>query len=144
MLFFTSLSVRLLVSCAATNHGDQSRPSGYLSSRPKVALVSAPGSSFVVKRASDGKTVLQGKLSAPATDQDTGDTVQAADFSSLKTTGNYYLEIAGVGRSWPFAIGPDVYSAPTISRCAASTDNAAARRSTWVRSLPTTNILRVI
>ena len=83
---------------------------GYLSSSPKVALVSAPGSSFVVKRASDGKTVLQGKLSAPATDQDTGDTVQAADFTSLKTAGNYYLEIAGVGRSWPFAIGPDVYS----------------------------------
>ncbi len=83
---------------------------GYLSSSPKVALVSAPGSSFVVKRASDGETVLQGKLSAPATDQDTGDTVQAADFTSLKTAGNYYLEIAGVGRSWPFAIGPDVYS----------------------------------
>ena len=82
---------------------------GYLSSGPKVALVSAPGSGFVVKRASDGATVLQGKLSAPAKDQDSGDTVQAADFSSLKTAGNYYLEIAGVGRSWPFPIGPNVY-----------------------------------
>ena len=38
-----------------------------------------------------------------------GDAVQAADFSSLKAAGNYYLEIDGVGRSWPFAIGPDVY-----------------------------------
>jgi endoglucanase len=83
---------------------------GYLSSSPKVALVSAAGSSFKVKRVSDGATVLQGELSIAAKDQDTGDTVQAADFSSLKTAGNYYLEIAGVGRSWPFAIGPDVYN----------------------------------
>lgn len=83
---------------------------GYLSSSPKVALVSAPGNGFAVKRVSDGATVLEGKLSAPATDQDTGDTLQAADFSSLKTAGNYYLEIAGVGRSWSFAIGPDVYN----------------------------------
>ena len=82
---------------------------GYLSSSPKIALVSAPGTTFAVKRVSDGATVLQGKLSAPAKDQDTDDTVQAADFSSLKAPGNYYIEIAGVGRSWPFAIGPDVY-----------------------------------
>ncbi len=83
---------------------------GYLSSSPKIALVSAPGTSFVVKRVNDGATVLEGKLSVPAKDQDTDDTVQAADFSSLKTAGNYYVEVAGVGRSWPFAIGPDVYN----------------------------------
>ena len=83
---------------------------GYLSASPKIALVSAPGQSFVVKRVSDGATVLHGKLSAPGKDSDTGDTVQAADFSTLKAAGNYYVEVAGVGRSWPFAIGPDVYS----------------------------------
>ena len=34
--------------------------------------------------------------------------------------------------------------APSISRCAASTDNVAVRRSIWVQSFPPTNILRVI
>ncbi len=108
-LFISSL-LSVLCPAQAPTTAIKVDQAGYLSSSPKVALVSAPGSSFVVKRVGDGATVLQGKLSVPAKDQDTGDTVQAADFTSLKTAGNYYLEIAGVGRSWPFAIGPDVYS----------------------------------
>jgi len=107
-LFISSL-LSLLCHAQSPTTAIKVDQAGYLSSSPKVALVSAPGTSFAVKRANDGATVLQGKLSAPATDQDTGDTVQAANFSSLKTSGNYFLEIAGVGRSWPFAIGPDVY-----------------------------------
>ena len=46
----------------------------------------------------------------PAFDAETGDSVQAADFSKLAESGTYYLEVPGVGRSWTFSIGPDVYS----------------------------------
>jgi len=46
----------------------------------------------------------------PVEDPDSGDRVQPADFSALTAPGRYYLEIPGVGRSWEFAIGPDVYA----------------------------------
>ncbi len=36
--------------------------------------------------------------------------MQTADFSSVKENGTYYLDVPGVGKSWSFAIGPDVYS----------------------------------
>src|SRR5215813_9577327 len=85
---------------------------GYLSASPKLALVSTPGTTFTLRRASDDATIFEGKLSPPTADQDTGDTVQAADFSSVTTAGEYYLEIPGVGRSWHFHIGPDVYARP--------------------------------
>ena len=83
---------------------------GYLSNAVKVALVSAPARTFEVKRADDDRTVFQGKLSASAADADSGDTVQAADFSAFRQPGTYYLDVPGVGRSWTFSIGPDVFS----------------------------------
>ena len=85
---------------------------GYLSASPKVALVSVPGTTFTLKRVGDDATIFEGKLSPPVTDKDTGDTVQAADFSSARTAGEYYLEIPGVGRSWHFHIGNEVYARP--------------------------------
>jgi endoglucanase len=83
---------------------------GYLASAPKIAIVNAPATNFKVKRSSDNKTVLRGKLSAPAKDANSGDQVEAADFSSLRKAGTYYLDVPGVGRSWTFSIGPDVYA----------------------------------
>ena len=35
--------------------------------------------------------------------------MQAADFSSFRKPGTYYLEIPGVGRSWKFSMGRDVF-----------------------------------
>ena len=63
-----------------------------------------------MRRAAGGAVVFRGKLSGQAADADTGDQVQAADFSAFKTDGKYYVDVPGVGRSWEFAIGPDVYS----------------------------------
>lgn len=83
---------------------------GYLPNSPKLALVTAPVSTFEVKNAADNATVFTGKLSAASQDADTGDSVQIADFSKLKKSGTYYLDVPGVGRSWTFAIGPDVFS----------------------------------
>jgi len=83
---------------------------GYLPNSPKLALVTAQASTFEVKRVSDNGTVFKGELSPAIQDADTGDSVQIADFSKLKESGTYYLEVSGVGRSWTFSIGPDVFS----------------------------------
>ena len=82
---------------------------GYPLNSPKVALVSAPATAFEVRRSSDDVVVFKGKLTAAKADPDTGDKVQAADFSALKQAGRYYLEVPGVGRSWNFAVAPDVF-----------------------------------
>jgi endoglucanase len=83
---------------------------GYPVNAPKVAMVSAPATTFEVRRAGDDAMVFQGKLGSSAADANSGDTIQAADFSNLRKPGTYYLEVPGVGRSWPFSIGRDVYS----------------------------------
>lgn len=84
---------------------------GYLPTASKIAMVVAPAAThFVVRRVGDDKVVFRGELSAPAADPNSGDTVQAADFTGLRQEGRFYLEVAGVGRSWPFAIAPDAYS----------------------------------
>ncbi len=83
---------------------------GYPLSGRKIALVSAPAQTFEVKRASDNRTMFQGKLSAGAPDANSGDTLQAADFSNFQQPGIYYLEVPGIGRSWTFSVGEDVFS----------------------------------
>ncbi len=49
-------------------------------------------------------------LSAPVSDPDTGDRVQTAEFTALTASGEYYLDVPNVGRSWTFSISPAVYS----------------------------------
>jgi endoglucanase len=84
---------------------------GYLTGATKIAMVSskAPATQFTVK-GQDGTIAFPGNLSAPAEDADSGDMVQTADFSRLTRPGIYYIEVPGVGRSWDFEIGNDVYA----------------------------------
>ena len=84
---------------------------GYLSAAPKVAFVvsAQPAADFNVRR-SDDSIAFRGKLSTPVGDADSGDRVQAADFTKLEESGGFYLEVPGVGRSWNFTIGADVYA----------------------------------
>jgi endoglucanase len=110
------LSVALLASaqsaCAAEEGSLQIKVDqvGYLPTAPKLAVVTATAKTFTVKRASDNATVFKGTLSPPTLDADTGDSVQLADFSNLRVPGTYYLDVPGVGRSWTFSIGRDVFS----------------------------------
>jgi endoglucanase len=83
---------------------------GYLPDATKVAVVTAAGTTFEVKRASDNVAVLKGTLGPASLDADTGDSVQIADFTKLREAGTYYLDVPGVGRSWTFAIKRDVFS----------------------------------
>jgi len=82
---------------------------GYPLNGPKVALVSSPSTTFEVRRSSDGQVVFHGQLAPPQVDSNTGDQVQVADFSGLRQAGSFYLEVPGVGRSWNFTVGKNVF-----------------------------------
>lgn len=84
---------------------------GYLADAAKLAFVvtSQNVNDFVVKRVADSSIAFRGVLSSRVADIDSGDEVQIADFSSFRKTGRFYLEVPGVGKSWSFSIGPNVY-----------------------------------
>jgi endoglucanase len=82
---------------------------GYPLDGPKVALVIAPAETFQLRRTSDNSVVFQGFLAPPQGDLDTGDQVWTADFSALRQPGIFYLEVPGVGRSFTFAVGNNVF-----------------------------------
>ncbi|MBV9405166.1 MAG: glycoside hydrolase family 9 protein [Acidobacteriaceae bacterium] len=85
---------------------------GYLPSAKKIAMVVAGTNpeSFTIRRAGDNSVAFQGKLHSPVFDPDSGDRVQAADFTGLSETGKFYVDVPAIGRSWSFAIAPDVFS----------------------------------
>jgi endoglucanase len=85
---------------------------GYSGASTKVALVvsKTPAKAFTVRRASNNSVAFRGELSAPVADSDSGDNVQAADFTKLTQAGKYYIDVPDAGRSWTFSIGSNVYS----------------------------------
>jgi endoglucanase len=114
--------VLLLCGAAAAGLGVSPAPTpairldqaGYLPAAAKMAVVlgSDGGGTFAVRRVSTGDVVFRGELSAPADDADTGDRVRMAEFSAVATPGRFYLDVPGVGVSWPFDIAADVYAKP--------------------------------
>jgi len=82
---------------------------GFLPESPKVATVSVRANSFLVRSSKDNSVVFRSTLSAQRLDAASGDTVRFADFSSVRTTGEYRLELdTGVsGDSFP--IRKDAY-----------------------------------
>ncbi len=87
---------------------------GYPTEGRKLALVvsAAKAKLFSVRKADDGAIVLMGSLSAPVADADSGDQVQSADLSALVKPGTYVVDVPGVGRSFEFPVGPDVFARP--------------------------------
>jgi endoglucanase len=82
---------------------------GFLPDRQKVATVSAPARSFLVRSMKDNAVVFRSTLSAPWSDPASGDTVRLADFSSLKTSGEYRVELDTGAKGGTFPIGKDAY-----------------------------------
>jgi endoglucanase len=83
---------------------------GYLPGRPKVASVSVPARSFRVRSLATNAVVLQAGLSAPHADPASGDTIRRADFSALRTPGQYRIELNTGEQGDPFPVGHDVYA----------------------------------
>jgi endoglucanase len=116
-VFLCSLALQGAAQAPAANNDEARTPQiaikvdqvGYPVDGPKVALISSPATTFQVRRGSDNSVAFEGKLGAARSDKDTGDLVQTADFSGLHQPGAYYLDVPGVGRSWNFAVGPNVF-----------------------------------
>ncbi|MGD0157096.1 MAG: glycoside hydrolase family 9 protein [Terracidiphilus sp.] len=83
---------------------------GYLPGRPKVASVSVLARSFRVRSLATNAVVFEAGLSAPHADPASGDTIRRADFSSLRTPGQYRIELDTGAQGDPFCVGRDVYA----------------------------------
>ena len=65
---------------------------------------------FRIIEAGSGHSVMQGTLQLrSANDPWSGNNVYMADFSSLQETGDYYLQVDGLGQSDGFRIDPHIY-----------------------------------
>jgi endoglucanase len=82
---------------------------GYLPGRPKVASVGVAARSFRVRSLSANAVVFEASLSAPHDDPASGDTIRRADFSALRTPGQYRIELDTGAQGDPFRVGQDVY-----------------------------------
>jgi endoglucanase len=87
---------------------------GFYPKSRKVAVVISSNAAekateFKVVRVSDGKAVLNGKLSEPLTWKDSDETGRWADFSKLENPGRYKLVINGK-ESYPFQISSNIFA----------------------------------
>lgn len=89
---------------------------GFLPESAKWAVVPAGvATTFTVINATTKAEVFSGNLSAAATWNASEENVKLADFSSVKTPGDFLLRVEGVNDSYPFTIANDVYSALTAA-----------------------------
>jgi len=89
---------------------------GFLPESAKWAVV--PGvaaTSFKVINTATGAEVFSGSLGAATIWDAAEESVKLADFSSVKTPGDYLVRVEGVNDSYPFTIANDVYSAVTAA-----------------------------
>lgn len=109
---------------------DAKRKYGYvyhwMGDKGGLPLSDYAGNAFQLMNAKTGAVVFRGELAfrAAATNKDTyqandtpngnflGAEVYECDFSSFTTPGTYILAVEGIGRSFPFEIGEDIYRAP--------------------------------
>jgi len=82
---------------------------GFLPKMEKKATVTTECSVFNVKNASNNETIYSGKPTGPLNQLDVDQDVWIADFSEVTDEGKFYLEVPGVGRSFEFEIGDNVY-----------------------------------
>ncbi len=108
---------------------------GYKSADKKIAIIKGQYGSFDVVDASTNKVVLTKDLSEKVKDESSGDTVSYADFSELTVTGQYFISIQTLGRSYEFKIGDNsiytgigdaVLKALYFQRCGISLDSKYA------------------
>jgi endoglucanase len=85
---------------------------GYLPHAEKKASIAAACTNFTVVRLPCRLPVFSGAVTGPVLNEDTKEQLYTADFSDCSVSGEYELDVPGVGRSAPFRIAPDVYREP--------------------------------
>ncbi len=82
---------------------------GYRLNDTKTVIVTGHYKSFQVINADNDEIIFEGPLKFRADDIPTLESVYWGDFSEIKESGNYYISIPDVGRSYTFPIGGHVY-----------------------------------
>lgn len=83
---------------------------GFYPSGPKnAAVLTENPKDYSVRSLATGTMVFEGKTTTPVKSHISGKSYAIADFSDLKTPGEYELVIDGVGNSYPFQIKKDVH-----------------------------------
>ncbi len=108
-----SASMDAASNAVAGPGGIRANQIGYLPGRPKVASVSVAARSFRVRSMATNGVVFEAGLSAPQYDRASGDTNRRADFSALRTPGEYRIELDTGAQGDPFRVGQDGASLPT-------------------------------
>jgi endoglucanase len=86
---------------------------GYpLAAKKAASVVGGGGAAFRVVRVTDGEPVFQGKASPLGRNDDTGEDLAIVDFSGVRASGEYRVEVDGVGASAPFRVGEGLYREP--------------------------------
>jgi len=88
---------------------------GYLPQSVKKATITTEATVFQVISSQTGREVFQGKLSGQIYQKDVDQKVWIADFSKVTRPGKYTLQIKGIGKSYEFTIGSDVYKKPFVT-----------------------------
>lgn len=89
---------------------------GFLPASAKYGVVpDVAATRFKLVSAGTDTEVFSGELSVAAVWDASGESVKLADFSSVKTPGDYQLRVDGVADSHVFSIAPDVYNALTAA-----------------------------
>jgi endoglucanase len=114
---------------------------GYMTNETKLAMITnaAATGTFYVVSTSGPTTVFTGTLGSASTDTNSGLSIRDADFSTVTATGTYYLDVAGLGQSYHFSIGPNAFSNAfyettrfyTVQRCGAALTIVNAG-TTWI------------
>ncbi len=114
-------------SSAAASGNIRLNQLGFLPESAKWAVIPAVAATrFSVANAATGTEVFSGNLGAAATWDASEESVKLADFSSVKTPGDYLLRVEGVSDSYSFSIANDAYSALTAASIKAFYFNRAS------------------
>lgn len=93
-------------------HSDQIKVCqvGYLPEETKTAILTGGAQGQVVVRESDShKSVASLTVGEELFDSDTGEKVRIVDLTEVSKPGRYYVDVPGVGRSFDFNVGDDVF-----------------------------------
>lgn len=84
---------------------------GYTTNGKKTAVFrGATASQFEVINAATGASVYTGDLSADINNSSAGETDRTGDFSAVTTAGKYYIQCAGLDKSYTFEISDNPYT----------------------------------
>ncbi len=85
---------------------------GYLDASTKQATLAQPGDEFVVRGVPSGEEVARGSVVALGERGKPSRRAYVADFSDVRRSGRFRVEVPGVGVSADFDVGSDIYNWP--------------------------------